>query len=129
MSACCLGSPALRQDFALAATAGEVFKIKEYPLGASSCARAFLYAVSVMEASKIPAPSTAAPQRGRTALMVAAVACAVLGLASLIAVLMGAWLQGSAWPGFVYAAFLLLPLGFVLMVALVLGAVITRRRS
>ncbi len=82
-----------------------------------------------MEASKIPAPPTAAPQRGRTALMLAAVSSAALGLASLIAVLVGAWLQGSAWPGFVYAAFILLPLGFLLMTALVLGAVITRRRS
>jgi hypothetical protein len=82
-----------------------------------------------MEASKIPAPPTAAPQRGRTALMLAAVTCTALGLASLIAVLLGAWLQGSAWPGFVYAAFLLLPLAFLLMVALVIGAVVTRRRS
>ncbi|MBJ2122257.1 hypothetical protein I6N91_14840 [Arthrobacter sp. MSA 4-2] len=82
-----------------------------------------------MEASKIPGPSAAAPQRGRSALMLAAVSCTALGLASLIAVLVGAWLQGSAWPGFVYAAFLLLPLAFLLMVALVIGAVITRRRS
>jgi hypothetical protein len=58
-----------------------------------------------------------------------AAACALLGLASLLAVLGTAWLQGSVWPGFVAGAMIFLPLGFLLMCTLVLGAAITRRRS
>lgn len=116
-----------------AATAGEVFKIKEYPLGARPCAPPFLYAVSVMTPSHSSVPSAAAPRQGprswRTVLTIAAVACAALGLASLVAVLLSAWLQGAVWPGFVAASYVFLPLGFLLMCSLVIGAVINRRRS
>ncbi|MHA7264273.1 hypothetical protein ACX80W_13835 [Arthrobacter sp. TMN-37] len=82
-----------------------------------------------MEPNNMAAPPAAARQRGRTALTLAAVLCAALGLASLTAVLVGAWLGEPVWRGFVAGAFILLPLGFILMVALVLGAVVLRRRS
>jgi hypothetical protein len=62
-------------------------------------------------------------------LTIAAVACAALGLVSLLAVLGTAWLQGTVWPGFVAGAMVFLPLGFLLMCALVLAAVFTRSRS
>jgi hypothetical protein len=62
-------------------------------------------------------------------LTAAAASCALLGLASLLAVLGTAWVQGAVWPGFVAGAMIFLPLGFLLMCALVVGAALTRRRS
>ena len=79
--------------------------------------------------TSVPAPAPAAPPRWRTVLTIAAVACAALGLASLVAVLGTAWLQAAVWPGFVAGTIIFLPLGFLLMCALVLSGVITRRRS
>ncbi len=67
--------------------------------------------------------------RWRMLLTIAAVTCAVLGLVSLLAILGTAWLQGTVWPGFVAAAMIFLPLGFLLMCALVVGAALSRRRS
>lgn len=67
--------------------------------------------------------------RARLALLIAAVALAVLGLLSLVAVLLSAWIGAEPWPGFVTAAYFFLPLGFLLMIISVVVNVVSRGRS
>lgn len=67
--------------------------------------------------------------RARLVLLVAAVALAVLGLLSLVAVLLSAWIGAEPWPGFVTAAYFFLPLGFLLMIVSVVVNVISRGRT
>ena len=62
-------------------------------------------------------------------LLIAAVALAAAGLLSLAAVLVSAWLGVQPWQGFMAAAYLCLPLGFLLMIASVVIGVISRGRS
>lgn len=68
-------------------------------------------------------------QRGRSVVMILAVAFAVIGLLSLAAILLAAFLGGYVWPGFVLATYFCLPIAFLLMTSLVLWSVVTRRRS
>lgn len=80
-----------------------------------------------------PLPGTV-PRRseqagGRSAILVLAVAFAAVGLLSLVAILLTAFLQGTVWPGFVLATYVCLPLAFLLMVSAVIRAVVSRRRS
>jgi hypothetical protein len=67
--------------------------------------------------------------RLRRALMVLAVVFAVIGLVSLAAILLTAFLQGSVWPGFVLATYFCLPIAFLLMGAVVVSSAVSRRRS
>lgn len=83
-----------------------------------------------------PSGDTAVPDggpgrssRGRFLVMVLAVAFAVVGLVSLAAILATAFLQGTVWPGFVLASYFCLPIAFLLMVSLLIGSAIARRRS
>lgn len=68
-------------------------------------------------------------QRARLVLLIAAVALAVTGLLSLLAVLLSAWVGTEAWPGFMAAAYFCLPLGFLLMIVSVVVSLVSRRRS
>ena len=67
--------------------------------------------------------------RGRLVLSVAAVACAVIGLIALAAILLTAFLGGTVWPGFVLASYFCLPIAFLLMATLVVLSALARRRS
>jgi uncharacterized membrane protein YqjE len=67
--------------------------------------------------------------RLRRTLMVLAVAFAALGLVSLAAILLTAFLQGAVWPGFVLATYFCLPIAFLMMAAAVVSSAISRRRS
>lgn len=68
-------------------------------------------------------------RRSGRVLLIAAVTLAAVGLVSLVAVLVSAWLGSQPWPGFMAAAYFCLPLGFLLMLASVVGGVISRGRS
>lgn len=68
-------------------------------------------------------------RRARLVLLVSAVVLAAAGLAALLAVLVSAWLGAEVWPGFVTAAYFLLPLGFLLMIVNVVVSVVLRSRS
>ena len=76
-----------------------------------------------------PTGDHAQAQRGRLVLLVAAVALAVIGLLSLMAVLLSAWIGTEPWPGFMAAAYFFLPLGFLLMIVSVVASVISRGRT
>jgi uncharacterized membrane protein YqjE len=67
--------------------------------------------------------------RLRRALMVLAVAFAAIGLVSLAAILLTAFLQGAVWPGFVLATYFCLPIAFLLMAAAIVSSAVSRRRS
>lgn len=69
------------------------------------------------------------PSGVRLTIMVLAVVFAVAGLASLVAILATAFLQGTIWPGFVLATYFCLPIAFILMMSLVILSVRSRRRS
>lgn len=68
-------------------------------------------------------------QRSGRVLLVAAVTLAAIGLVSLVAVLVSAWLGNDPWPGFMAAAYFCLPLGFLLMLVSVVAGVISRGRN
>ncbi|THJ66683.1 hypothetical protein E8P82_06970 [Arthrobacter echini] len=81
-----------------------------------------------------PLPPTAPesadrPKRARFVLMVCAVGFAVIGLASLAAILVSAFFDWTIWPGFVLVSYFFLPIAFVLMCSLILLSAISRRRS
>lgn len=65
----------------------------------------------------------------RLVLLVAAVALAMIGLLSLGAVLVSAWVGADPWPGFVTAAYFCLPLGFLLMLVTVVVNIVSRGRN
>ncbi|MEG9246977.1 hypothetical protein V6S67_02675 [Arthrobacter sp. Soc17.1.1.1] len=67
--------------------------------------------------------------RGRSVVLILAVAFAAVGLVSLAAILATAFLQGTVWPGFVLATYFCLPIAFLLMAALVVWSAVSRRRS
>lgn len=68
------------------------------------------------------------PRSGRI-LLIAAVTLAAVGLVSLVAVLVSAWMDMQPWPGFMAAAYFCLPLAFLLMLVSVVSSVISRGRS
>jgi hypothetical protein len=76
-----------------------------------------------------PAREAGRTVRNGRVLLIAAVALAAAGLLSLAAVLVSAWLGVQPWQGFMAAAYLCLPLGFLLMIASVVIGVISRGRS
>ncbi|GAA1133990.1 hypothetical protein GCM10009582_34520 [Arthrobacter flavus] len=93
-----------------------------------------MYAVSVMENTSphpLPDHGSNTPERNlpRLILMVTAVALAIIGLLSLTAVLITAFLQGTVWPGFVAGAYVCLPVAFVLMILMVISGIRARRRA
>jgi len=61
--------------------------------------------------------------------MIAAVVLAAIGLLSLAAVLVTAFLQGTVWPGFVAGAYVCLPVAFVLMMLMVISGIRARKRA
>ncbi|AUZ86638.1 hypothetical protein ACX80L_16845 [Arthrobacter sp. MDT1-48-3] len=77
----------------------------------------------------VPGGDAGRSSRGRFGVLVLAVAFAGIGLLSLAAILVTALLQGTVWPGFVLATYFCLPIAFLLMVSLVAGSVVARRRS
>lgn len=87
--------------------------------------------------SSVPAANDDAPpvrgldqtRRARLVLLIAAVTLAGVGLLSLVAVLLAAWIGTEPWPGFVTAAYFFLPLGFLLMIVSVTVSVVSRGRS
>ncbi|WP_323960303.1 hypothetical protein GC088_02330 [Arthrobacter sp. JZ12] len=81
------------------------------------------------ENTHAPAPGQVQAQRLRQVLLIAAVVLAVVGLLSLLAVLVSAWMGAEPWPGFVTAAYFFLPLGFLLMLLNVVLSVILRGRN
>ncbi|OUM41228.1 hypothetical protein [Arthrobacter sedimenti] len=76
-----------------------------------------------------PGGASVQPSRPGRALMVLAVVFAAIGLVSLAAILLTAFLQGPVWPGFVLATYFCLPIAFLLMGAAVVSSAISRRRS
>lgn len=122
-----------------------VYLYTEYPLsGSLRFPGVILYAVSVMSMNVhsntpagVPPKSQPAPAAGhrtgsrgpRLVLTVLAVSVALIGLLSLAAVLVTAFLQGEVWPGFVAGAYVCLPVAFLLMTALVLAGVRSRGRE
>lgn len=78
-----------------------------------------------------PDHGSSAPERSlpRLILMVTAVTLAIIGLLSLAAVLITAFLQGTVWPGFVAGAYVCLPVAFVLMILMVISGIRARRRA
>ncbi|WDF33841.1 hypothetical protein PTW37_02650 [Arthrobacter agilis] len=81
------------------------------------------------DAGRRPHDTAERPGRGRSIVMILAVAFAVVGLLSLAAILATAFVQGTVWPGFVLASYFCLPIAFLLMVALVVWSVVGRRRT
>ncbi|WP_104168752.1 hypothetical protein [Arthrobacter sp. SX1312] len=77
----------------------------------------------------VPGGAPGRSSRSRFLVMVLAVAFAGVGLVSLAAILMTAFLQGTVWPGFVLASYFCLPIAFLLMVSLLVRSVISRRNS
>lgn len=78
------------------------------------------------------APGHPVPQRGRGGrliLLIAAVGLAALGLLALVAVLVSSSFGAEAWPGFVLAAYVCLPLGFLLMAVNVIISIRLRGRA
>jgi hypothetical protein len=67
--------------------------------------------------------------RGRSALTVLAAVSAAVGFLALAAILLTALLGRGVWPGFVLTTYVCLPLSFLLMVALVVGSFVSRRRG
>jgi hypothetical protein len=67
--------------------------------------------------------------RGRSVVLILAVAFAAVGLVSLAAILATAFFQGTVWPGLVLATYFCLPIAFLLMAALVVWSAVSRRRS
>jgi hypothetical protein len=76
-----------------------------------------------------PAREAGRTVRNGRVLLIAAVTLAVAGLLSLAAVLASAWLGVQPWPGFMAAAYLCLPLAFLLMIASVVIGIVSRGRS
>lgn len=68
-------------------------------------------------------------QRARLVLLVAAVVFALVGLLSLAAVLLSAWVGAEPWPGFVSAAYFCLPFGFLLMILTLVLSLFSRVRG
>ncbi|MHA7239754.1 hypothetical protein [Arthrobacter sp. TMS1-12-1] len=77
----------------------------------------------------VPDGRTGMPSRGRSLTMVLAVTFAGIGLLSLAAILVTAFLQGTVWPGFVLASYFCLPIAFLLMVSLLIWSVVSRRNT
>lgn len=81
----------------------------------------------------LPAPRPDAdadrPSGARFVILVAAVVFASLGILSLAAILVTAFLQGPVWPGFVLGTYVCLPLAFLLMALLIIVSAIERRRT
>ncbi|WP_026551698.1 hypothetical protein [Arthrobacter sp. H20] len=79
----------------------------------------------------LPDHSPHGPERNlpRLVLMIAAVVLAAIGLLSLAAVLVTAFLQGTVWPGFVAGAYVCLPVAFVLMMLMVISGIRARKRA
>ena len=77
----------------------------------------------------VPSANAGRPSRGRSVITVLAVVSAAAGFLALAAILLTALLGGEVRPGFVLATYVCLPLSFLLMVALVVGSFISRRRA
>ena len=78
-------------------------------------------------------PGTTTPRMRRSpvrlVLTILAGLLAVVGVASLGALLLAALQGGSIWPGFAAGAFYALPVAFLLMAGLVIGSIVHRRRG